>query len=170
MKFLRQLAALIQKAMSAVSVVLLICMVILMFTQVMLRITVSSSIIWSEEALRFMFIWLVFLGVSSAIYYNDLSRFDLIQEKFGPLGSKILGTVIYLITGGVLYIAAIGAIPLIKRQMAQFATAVPIKMGVIYMIIPICAYVSLFYIFLHILFMWLGQSDLSHRHEDMEAI
>ncbi len=170
MKQLKKLAACLQKILNAVSVTLMILMVIIMFSQVMLRITVSSSLIWSEEALRFMFIWMVFLGVATAIYYNDLSRFELLQEKLGPLGRNILFTLIYLISAMVLYFAAIGALPLIKRQMNQLATALPVKMGVIYMVIPVSAAIGLFYIILHVILMWTGQSDLTRKDEEMELL
>lgn len=154
MKLLTNIAAGLQKVLNALSITLMALMVVIMFSQVVLRITVSSSIIWSEEALRFMFIWLVFLGVATAVYYNDLSRFELLAEKLPPMGQKILNTVILALSGAVLYIAAIGAQPLVRRQMGQLATALPIKMGVVYLVIPISACIGLFYIALHIIGTW----------------
>jgi TRAP-type C4-dicarboxylate transport system permease small subunit len=154
MKNLWQIAAGLQKSLNALSIILLFSMLAVMFTQVLLRVIFESSIIWSEEALRFMFIWLVFLGVATAVYYNDLSRFELLQEKLPPLGRKILNTLIHLVGGAILYCAAVGALPLVKRQMNQLATALPIKMGVVYLVIPVSASIGLFYIALHIIALW----------------
>jgi TRAP-type C4-dicarboxylate transport system permease small subunit len=154
MKILKHIAALLQKALNTLSITLMFAMVVIMFSQVMLRTFAGSSIIWSEEALRFMFIWLVFLGVAAAIYSNDLSRFELLQEKLPPLGQKILSTLIHLFSGAILYIAAIGAMPLIRRQMNQLATALPIKMGVVDLVIPVSASIGIFYLLLHLITMW----------------
>ncbi len=158
MNILRHIAAGLQTVLNALSVTLLFVMLAIMFTQVVLRILFASSIIWSEEALRFMFIWLVFLGVATAVYYNDLSRFELLQEKLPPSGRKILNTLIHLIGGAILYFAAVGALPLVKRQMGQLATALPIKMGVVYLVIPVSASIGIFYIALHLYALWTGHS------------
>ncbi|MDR1045373.1 MAG: TRAP transporter small permease [Candidatus Adiutrix sp.] len=170
LRILKKFAAVIQKIINAVSVTLMAVMVAVMFSQVALRTFSNSSLIWSEEALRFMFIWMVFLGVTTAVYYNDLSRFELIQESLPPLGQKILNTVIHFITGTVLYFAAIGALPLVRRQMTQLATALPIKMGVVYLVIPVSAVVGLFYLALHLFLMWRGLPELSRKEEGSELL
>ena len=162
---LKKLAAVLQKLISILSITLLMAMVLVMFSQVCMRTFLGTSIIWSEEALRFMFIWLVFLGTAIAVYYNDLSRFELIQESLPPIGQKIVSTLIHLICGVVFYFAAVGAIPLVKRQMSQEAMALPVMMGVVYLVIPICAVISLFYLAMHIILMWRGLPDLAQKDE-----
>ena len=170
LRYIKKFASVIQKLFNVVSVTLMAAMVAIMFAQVCMRTFLGVSIIWSEEILRFMFIWLVFLGMATGVYYNDLSRFELIQESLPPVWQKIVSTVIHLICGVVLYFAAVGALPLVKRQMGQEAMAVPIMMGVVYLVIPIAAITSLFYLVMHIILMWRGLPDLSRKEEEREAL
>jgi TRAP-type C4-dicarboxylate transport system permease small subunit len=64
-----------------------------------------------------------------------------------------------------LYNVAVGVIPLILRQMRQHAIALPIRMGVVYMVIPYFAYLSLFYIALHVISIWSELPDPSVKRE-----
>lgn len=167
-KLLKTVAKYIQKLLNAVSVILLMAMVAIMFSQVFGRSVIGKSIIWSEEALRFLMIWLVFVGVATAIYYNDLSRFDMLQDMLPKFGRKAVLVAIDILIGVVLGLTTYGAFPLIARQMTQDAVSVPVKMGVVYSIIPICFIISLFYLVLHIVTVLTSDKlDLSEGEEEM---
>jgi TRAP-type C4-dicarboxylate transport system permease small subunit len=47
-----------------ICVVLLIFMTSLIFVQVIMRYVFSNSLTWSEELARYVFIWLIYLGIS----------------------------------------------------------------------------------------------------------
>lgn len=164
-KGIKSLAAFFNRITKIISVILMMIMVVIMFSQVVGRFVFSRSIIWSEEVLRFMLIWLVFLGVSTAIYYNDLSSFDLLHSKLSKSGKKIVSTLIFLIIGIVLYYTTIGVFPLISRQLAQRAMSVPISMGIVYMVIPYSTILSLFYLIMHTIELWFDYSNLPKGEE-----
>jgi TRAP-type C4-dicarboxylate transport system permease small subunit len=144
----------IQKALSAVLIAFIAVMAVLMFTQVVLRFCFGNSFAWAEELLRFMYIWLVFLGLPVAVYYNDLTRFDVLQQSFKGTPKKILETCIHLISNVMFYIIAWGALRLFTRQLSQRATTMPIPMGVIYLVIPFSAIISFIFIAVKIIMLW----------------
>ncbi len=135
-------------------------MFVLMLLQIFLRSVLGSSIKWSDELLRYQFIWLVFLGLPSAIYYGELTRFDMLEQKFGPLARKILCTVLDLIAIVVLYLMYKGAMTLVTRQMTHMATTMNLPMGVVYSVIPVSAGAGIIFLVLDLYFRWTNAPSL----------
>jgi TRAP-type C4-dicarboxylate transport system permease small subunit len=155
----KKVCAYIQKTVGGVLILLMLAMAVLMFSQVVLRFCFGRPLAWAEEALRFMYVWLVFLGLPLGVYYNDLTRFDLLQTSLKGIPKKTLETGIYIIMNVMLYIIAWGAFRLISRQFSQRATTLPIPMGVVYMVIPISTILGFIFVVLKILLMWAGDTD-----------
>ncbi len=159
----KKATALVQRLINAVIIALMAAMTVVMFAQVVLRVTEAPSLMWGEEALRFMFIWTVFLGMPTALYYNDLTRFDLLQEHLPPLARKALESLILVLIGVILYFVATGMSRVVTRQMRQMATSMPIPMGVVYCIIPVCSVLSIVYIAVKLFLMWAGGTDTAEK-------
>lgn len=135
-------------------------MFVLMLLQIFLRSFLGSSIKWSDELLRYQFIWLVFLGFPSAIYYGELTRFDMLEQKFGPLAKKILCSALDLVAIVVLFLIYKGAMTLVTRQMTHMATTMNLPMGVVYCVIPISAGAGIIFLVLDLYFRWTNAASL----------
>ncbi len=59
----------------------LLLMAILVFGNVVLRYLFNTGITWSEEAARFLFVWLTFLGAVGALNENQHLGVDLVLKK-----------------------------------------------------------------------------------------
>ena len=66
--------------------ILLAFFVVLLFIQVVLRMTIGETLSWSEELSRFAFVWFVFLGASHGARVGAHSR---VSVQFKTLPSKI---------------------------------------------------------------------------------
>lgn len=64
--------------------------VIVMGLQVIMRYVFNSSLSWSEEVSRYLFVWMVFLGMSYGIKTGTHMRIDIL-EHFVPKLKKSLG-------------------------------------------------------------------------------
>lgn len=87
----------------ALIAVCLSCMSIFVFTNVILRYFFNSGLTWAEEASRYLFIWLIFLGAIVAYQENAHLGVDVLVAKLGMKGRKILfivNNIILLITMG----------------------------------------------------------------------
>ena len=62
--------SILQKTIRFMLCVLLTCMVVIVFANVICRYYLNAALAWSEEVTRFMLIWMVFLGAVLA-YVND---------------------------------------------------------------------------------------------------
>ena len=77
-----------EKAMS----VILWAIVVIMFIQVIMRYVFKSSLAWSEEVSRYLFIWMVFTGISYGVKNGLHMKIDLL-EYFVPKLKKPLGII-----------------------------------------------------------------------------
>jgi TRAP-type C4-dicarboxylate transport system permease small subunit len=88
----------------------LIITVIVIFIQVIARYVFNSSLSWSEEFSRYLFIWQTWLGSSVALRDKKHIRLEILDNKFGPKGFNMMMIMadvlwlafdIFLITSGV---------------------------------------------------------------------
>ena len=70
--------------------VCLSCMTIFVFTNVILRYFFNSGLTWAEEASRYLFIWLIFLGSIVAYQQNAHLGVDTLVQKLSIKGRKVL--------------------------------------------------------------------------------
>jgi TRAP-type C4-dicarboxylate transport system permease small subunit len=89
MKFLRRLDHAIAVAETTLLVVLLGVMILLDFTQVILRNFFSSGIIWADTFLRHMVLWVAFLGASLAVQERKHINIDVLTRFMSERGKGI---------------------------------------------------------------------------------
>lgn len=123
---------------------LMTCLVIM---NVILRYVFNSGLSWSEEASRFLYIWVTFLGAilaNDAGLHGEHMRMDFIVDMFHGVPRKIVEIAAYLIILGLLVCLLMGGIEVTTGTWAMKTSALEIPKGAVYMIAPICfAYMSL---------------------------
>jgi TRAP-type C4-dicarboxylate transport system permease small subunit len=157
---LRFFLRLIWRFLCVMLVIIVIFMTIAMFLQITMRALGIQSFKWSEEVLRYSYIWVIFLGVPVGIYSNELTRFDLIQAKLSQFANKILETILLAVMLTVLFFMARGSFVMIRIQMRQMMTSLNIPMGIIYLSLPICAISSMLFLLAKVFLLWTGRPDL----------
>ena len=86
---IRKLDAAVARAERGVAVALLAVTVTLVILQVFFRYVLNSSLSWSEEAARYLFIWAAVLGFSSSVEAQRLFRFDMVAQRLPPAGAAV---------------------------------------------------------------------------------
>lgn len=103
-------------ALSAIDILLaciILLIVLIMSVQVLFRYAFNNSISWSEEAVRYLFVWMTFLG--AAVCFRDRLhiRVDYFKDVLPPAIGKKLSRVnrwimllfmLYLIVGGLVWV------------------------------------------------------------------
>ncbi|MDR3280165.1 MAG: TRAP transporter small permease [Synergistaceae bacterium] len=64
----------------------LITSVTLIFVQVIMRYVIGSSLSWSEELARYLFVWQIWIGVSYSARNKSHLRITMLRDRFGPRG------------------------------------------------------------------------------------
>jgi TRAP-type C4-dicarboxylate transport system permease small subunit len=72
---------------------LLFVSVAVIFLQVIMRYVFQSSLSWSEELGRYIFIWLTWLSTGYAVRQKRHLRIEFLSDLFGERGRMILETV-----------------------------------------------------------------------------
>lgn len=112
---------------------------ILAFTQVICRYALNSSLSWSEQACRYLFCVTTFLGAAVCVRERSHITIDILAEclpkRYLKYQSLVISLMIFVFT---LLLIATGW-QLAYKNLNQDTTTLPIKMGTIYMMIPISA-------------------------------
>lgn len=114
---------------------LLAAMSIIISLQVFMRYVVHSSLPWSEEVARYMFIWLVYIGISYGVKTRRHIRVDAAMYIFPKMMRKyitIIGQVLFLIFALVIVKNSIEVSGQIF-ELSQTSPAIGLPMGYVYL-------------------------------------
>lgn len=67
---------------------------IIVFLQVIMRFVFRNSLTWSEELARYLFIWMIYIGVSYGIKKRSHLAVDALDSLFGKKGILITNTIV----------------------------------------------------------------------------
>jgi TRAP-type C4-dicarboxylate transport system permease small subunit len=115
-----------------ISIILMSFMTIIMFVQVVMRRGFSNSLSWSEELARYLFIWLIYFGIS---YGAKIRKHIKIEAFLGFFPKKIrpyieiLGDVLFFVFSlFIIYTSFIWVQRQIKLNQLSVALHVPMWM------------------------------------------
>ncbi|MDR2792136.1 MAG: TRAP transporter small permease [Treponema sp.] len=126
----------------SICIVLMSFMTLLLFVQVIMRRVFSQSLYWSEELARYVFIWLIYLGISygaKIVKHIRIEAFlNVFPRKLRPC-IVILGDVLFL---GFAFFIIFTSSDLVKKQLLlkQESPAIHMPMAVIY-VAPLVGFV-----------------------------
>jgi len=121
-------------------------MVVFGFAQVFFRYVLQNSLTWSEELIRYMFIWSTFLGVPIGLDRGIHASFDLLSKRIperNKLGYQLLISMMSAFLFGVFIYTGI---PYALSNINQRTPALLIPYTYVILALPIGGLVGLIYI------------------------
>lgn len=121
------------------AMLLLVTMVFLVFLQIVMREVLNYSFSWTEEAARYMLVWVSFIASGFAYQYGAHISIEVFVKKLNPSlnrGIKILVAVIAIIFAIILIVTG-GE--LVLENLMNRSPALHLPMGFVYLAIPIGA-------------------------------
>lgn len=120
-------------------VILLFVMSIFIGLQVFMRYVMQNSLAWSEELSRYMYIYMLYLGISYGVRTNRHLRISIIQNLLKQKGQKVLSLFSDILFLAFAVIVVINSTD-VARSIANFgqitaSTGMP--MYIVYMGVPI---------------------------------
>jgi TRAP-type transport system small permease protein len=134
------------KGIEFIMVTLLGCMVVLSLAQVLMRYLFNSPFTWSEELVRFLFVWSIFLGGSLAMAKDIHLRAGVSITKHLP--TKIRSLIKFLLSiciCAVLVILIWKGIEFLELTKNRISTALRIPMYYVWSSVPVNATVMLYF-------------------------
>jgi TRAP-type C4-dicarboxylate transport system permease small subunit len=126
--------ALIQMNRWAV-IVILGAMATMVFGNVALRLASDRSLLWAEEASRYLMIWLTFLGSGLVLRYGGHVGIDTLQEAMPRYAAAIRGTIFVVLFAFFLVMVVVG-LRYAAFAWGQTTPVLQIPIGAVYLAMP----------------------------------
>ncbi|MES2943327.1 MAG: TRAP transporter small permease [Pseudomonadota bacterium] len=107
-------------------------MVVLVFTNVVLRYAFNSGISVSEELSRWLFVWLTFLGAIVALHERAHLGSDTVVSRLPLLGKKICLVLGHLLMLFICWLIFKGALDQVKINWDSTSAAMEVSMAIFY--------------------------------------
>lgn len=101
MNFLYNLDEKISRLEKILIAVLLTVMILLAFLQIVLRNFFSTGIDWGDSLVRYLVVWVGFIGAAIAVRENKHITIDILSRWISGAGSSIVQSVSYFISAAV---------------------------------------------------------------------
>ena len=128
----------------AILVLGVIVMILLIFLQVVMRFVFNSSLPWSEEAARYLFIWQVWLAVPFAVVKGRHIRLEILPDMVGPRGKLVLDLIFFVVSA--IFFAYLGwsSISVVEgiEKMNQLTPVMQIPKWLCYLSVPVGCFLA----------------------------
>ena len=136
----------IDKIMEWCNIIILAIMTILVTYQVITRYFFNKPSAISEGLAQYLFVWMIMFGSAYVFGLREHLNITVIKDKLSPMPYLIVeiltNLVLLIFSWGVMIVGGYqGAL----KQMTTVDASLQIPMGIIYIAIPICGFVMLFY-------------------------
>jgi len=126
-------------------IISLVVMVVVIFSQVVMRYVFNNSLSWSEEFARYLFVWFSWIGVSAGVRDKEHLKVEMLSMALSKRGfvktKEVMNIIVSLIWLATTLIVAYYGYQLVMRQMALMvvtpAMRLPVWIG--YLSVPACS-------------------------------
>ncbi|MGI6031279.1 MAG: TRAP transporter small permease [Eubacteriales bacterium] len=138
---------LLRKFIYHASALVFAAVVVIAFIQVICRYVFNNSLTWSEELMRYMFIWMFFVAMAESTRTGAHLGLDIVPDicKKNPTANLILQTVIDVLCISFLVFLVYFGFEISGVNMGQKSAALLIPLGYIYAALPVGAILMIFY-------------------------
>mgnify|MGYP003589557172 FL=1 len=147
----------IEQLMRWTTIVLLVMMVVIVFSNVVSRYYLHASLAWSEEVARFMLVWLVFIGSFLAYIHDEHLGLDILVAKMPPTMRKAVGFCTNMMILFALYAVMEGGYLLMRDNFDWLSSAAEIPQGYVYFIVPFTCGLMMLQVVLKTYYLLAGQ-------------
>lgn len=129
--------------------VLLALTISVMFTagimQVLFRYVIHYSLSWTEELMRYLYVWATMLGASVCVRRGEFAAIKGLQNKLNGMLYMLVVGIIYVLQCLFLVFMVVYGIRLSVMNFSQFSPAMHIPMGVFQAAVPVGGIFSLLF-------------------------
>lgn len=127
----------------AVSAGFLVIVMVVVVLQVFFRYVAQIVVPWTEEASRYLCIWMVFTGAVFGIAEDSHIKVTFLQDKAAPVLRHLIVLFSYLVMALLNSIILAGSLRLILQNWRQLAVTFPVSVAALYAVLTLFSAVSL---------------------------
>lgn len=137
--FLRNIFELMDRLINWFLALLMAAMVVIISAQVWFRFVLNDPLSWSEEAGRYLFVWISFMGAAAGVRYQVHLGIDLMDKLLSPKAYKWVVILINLIIQVFLLMIIYWGFKILGVIKFQESASMHISMRYPYMAVPVGA-------------------------------
>lgn len=143
-KILNKISDAVNEKCKAVCAVMLAYLAVVCTLQVICRRFLNSSLTWSEETMRYVFVWMILIGTAVTIKEGSAAAIDLVKSRLKDEKKRAVQEVIvFSLTGITAFILAKNGITYAVSAASVTSPAVHIPMSLVYAAIPVGSFITL---------------------------
>lgn len=127
----------IRKAVDSFVTLLFVVLVCIVFIQVLFRYVFQNALPWADEASRYCFIWLIYIGGSITVRKGMNITFDILLDSLPEKIWKIAFLIVNLCCAVFLAVVFYLGIILCQTNLVQSSSILHLNMGMVMLAIPI---------------------------------
>ena len=130
-------------------------MLIVVLLQVVFR-EIGSPLVWTEEASRFLFMWMVFLGMAIGFRNVESARVTIFVKMFKPLCGIVSAIIYTVFSCGFFLLMLYTGYQMVRQQIlfSEMASGFPLPMWVVGIIYPISGVFGILCLIQSLLYAW----------------
>jgi len=138
-KIILKLREYLIKALELVVIIIMAMLVIDVIWQVFTRLILNDPSTWTEELATILLMWVALLGASVAFYRRGHLGVDYFINKLGPQKKTLVELVVYLVIAFFAIIMIYGGYRIVSFTLltGQLSATLQVKMGYVYLVLPI---------------------------------
>jgi len=135
----------IYKMIVVIGTIIFSILIVIVFSQVVTRYFFGYTLAWVDELSRFMFVWMMFLGISLGIFKRKHIGIEFFVNLLPDNKKRKMDIVNELITIIFFAVVFLYGTKLSLRSTEMISPVIGINLGLIYSIIPITSLLNIFY-------------------------
>lgn len=145
MSLIRKLLDYSETALAASCVAALAVMVVLGVATVVFRFVVESSLAFPDELIRYLFVWVIFLGAAIALRRNAHAAIGILVDRLTPGWRRPVVLASTAVSGAFFLVLLTKGTELSLRVIPQISPALEVSMAWVYAAVPVSAAIMLAY-------------------------
>lgn len=151
MKVLLAVSSYANKAVEALVFALLAVLVVIISACVFWRYVLNDSLSWGEELGRYLLVWISFLGASMATYRGMHIGIGVLVDRLPAKLRRALAILVDLFMMAFLATLVYQGLKILPVMEVRSAPTLPIRMGMVYAVVPLATAVMLLHVSAHFL-------------------
>lgn len=136
------------RAEAALLGVLVLAMTGVTLAQVIARYVFGAPLIWSEEAARYLFVWVSMIGAALAVRQGSHYALTALVERLSESAQRVARALVFAIGFGFILILLVTGVNETMQAHLQDAATLPFRMSLPYAAIPVGAVLMLVHLVL----------------------
>ena len=146
----KKITEIVNKCVDWLSVILFLLIFILALGQIFMRYVLNRPLVWSEELIRYAFVWICYLGWVLGTRNRNHIQITIIINMFPKIVQKLIDTFNSLILLVFSAYMIVYGIQMTKASTTLPAITSPIKISLVYAIVPVVNTLIIVYELLHL--------------------